>query len=110
MRFTNGAKLAAANRCPMRWRRDRACSLSPGCGNAGGTRPTAASCAASRSLPARPIRERMPVILPPQAWPLWLGETETMPDQLLALLQGCPEEWLRVYPVGPAVGNVRHDE
>jgi len=58
----------------------------------------------------RPIHERMPVILPPQAWPLWLGETETMPDQLLALLQGCPEEWLRVYPVGPAVGNVRHDE
>ncbi len=58
----------------------------------------------------RPIHERMPVILPPEAWPLWLGETETTPDQLLALLQACPEEWLRVYPVGPAVGNVRHDE
>jgi putative SOS response-associated peptidase YedK len=29
---------------------------------------------------------------------------------LLALLRACPEEWLRVYPVGPAVGNVRNDE
>jgi putative SOS response-associated peptidase YedK len=57
----------------------------------------------------RPIHDRMPVILPPQAWPLWLGEAETTPEQLLALLRACPEEWLRVYPVGPAVGNVRND-
>jgi len=52
----------------------------------------------------------MPVILPQEAWPLWLGEAETTPEQLLALLHACPEEWLRVYPVGPAVGNVRNDE
>jgi putative SOS response-associated peptidase YedK len=58
----------------------------------------------------RPIHERMPVILPPGAWPLWLGETEATPEKLLALLQACPEEWLRVYPVGPAVGNVKNDE
>jgi len=58
----------------------------------------------------RPIHERMPVILPQEAWPLWLGEAETTPEQLLALLHACPEEWLRVYPVGPAVGNVRNDE
>jgi putative SOS response-associated peptidase YedK len=58
----------------------------------------------------RPIHDRMPVILPPEAWPLWLGEAEAAPHQLLALLRACPEEWLRVYPVGPAVGNVRNDE
>jgi putative SOS response-associated peptidase YedK len=58
----------------------------------------------------RPIHDRMPVILPPEAWPLWLGEAEAAPQQLLALPQACPEEWLRVYPVGPAVGNVRNDE
>jgi putative SOS response-associated peptidase YedK len=52
----------------------------------------------------------MPVILAPQAWPLWLGEADATPEQLLALLRACPEEWLRVYPVGPAVGNVRNDE
>ena len=58
----------------------------------------------------RPIHDRMPVILPPEAWPVWLGEEQATPEQLLALLQACPEEWLRVYPVGPAVGNVRNDE
>jgi len=58
----------------------------------------------------RPIHERMPVVLPPEVWALWLGEAEATPEQLLALLQACPEEWLRVYPVGPAVGNVRNDE
>src|SRR6266481_4333633 len=35
----------------------------------------------------RPIHERMPVILPKPAWPLWLGEAEASPDELLALLQ-----------------------
>jgi putative SOS response-associated peptidase YedK len=58
----------------------------------------------------RPIHDRMPVILPLEAWPLWLGEAEAPPQQLLALLRACPEEWLRVYPVGPAVGNVKNDE
>jgi putative SOS response-associated peptidase YedK len=58
----------------------------------------------------RPIHDRMPVILPPEVWPLWLGEVNATPEKLLALLQACPEEWLRVYPVGPAVGNVKNDE
>jgi putative SOS response-associated peptidase YedK len=58
----------------------------------------------------RSIHDRMPVILPPEAWPLWLGEAEAAPERLLALLRACPEEWLRVYPVGPAVGNVKNDE
>ncbi|HEX3537096.1 MAG TPA: SOS response-associated peptidase [Stellaceae bacterium] len=58
----------------------------------------------------RPIHDRMPVILPPEAWPVWLGEEEVPPQELLALLLGCPEELIRVYPVGPSVGNVRNDE
>ena len=58
----------------------------------------------------RPIHERMPVILPPEKWSMWLGEDEVTPEQLLALLKACPEELIRVYPVGPAVGNVRNDE
>jgi putative SOS response-associated peptidase YedK len=57
----------------------------------------------------RPIHERMPVILPQPAWPLWLGEAETSPDQLLALLSPYPAELMRVYPIGPAVGNVKND-
>jgi putative SOS response-associated peptidase YedK len=59
---------------------------------------------------ARPIHERMPVILPKAAWPLWLGETEATPDELLALISPYPAELMRAYPIGPAVGNVRNDE
>jgi len=58
----------------------------------------------------QPIHDRMPVILPPEAWPLWLGEEEAPPERLLVLLKACPVELIRVYPVGPAVGNVRNDE
>jgi putative SOS response-associated peptidase YedK len=56
-----------------------------------------------------PIHDRMPVILPPAAWPLWLGEAEASPQELLALLAPYPAELMRVYPIGPAVGNVRND-
>ena len=57
-----------------------------------------------------PIHDRMPVILPREAWPLWLGESEASQEALLALLQPCPAERMRVYPIGPRVGNVRNDE
>jgi putative SOS response-associated peptidase YedK len=57
-----------------------------------------------------PIHDRMPVILPKAAWPLWLGEAEASPDQLLALLSPYPSELMRAYPIGPRVGNVRNDE
>src|SRR6267378_4111975 len=37
-----------------------------------------------------PIHNRMPVILPKSTWPLWLGEQEARPAELLALLQPYP--------------------
>jgi len=58
----------------------------------------------------RPIHERMPVILPKPVWPMWLGEEEARPEQLLALLQPYPEELMHAYPIGKAVGNVKNDE
>jgi putative SOS response-associated peptidase YedK len=57
-----------------------------------------------------PIHDRMPVILPPAAWPLWLGEEEASPQELCALLRAYPAELMRAYPIGPAVGNVKNDE
>jgi len=57
----------------------------------------------------RPIHERMPVILPKAVWSLWLGEAEASLDELHALLVPYPAELMRVYPIGPAVGNVRND-
>jgi putative SOS response-associated peptidase YedK len=56
-----------------------------------------------------PIHDRMPVILPPVAWPLWLGEEAASPAELFALLQPYPAQLMRAYPVGPAVGNVKND-
>ena len=58
---------------------------------------------------AAPIHDRMPVILPPAAWPIWLGETDAPPEELLALLAPYPAELMRVYPIGPTVGNVKND-
>jgi putative SOS response-associated peptidase YedK len=57
-----------------------------------------------------PIHDRMPVILPPDAWKLWLGEVEASAEELRSLLRPYPAELMRVYPIGPAVGNVKNDE
>ena len=57
-----------------------------------------------------PIHDRMPVILPPEAWPVWLGETDAATEELLTLLVPYPAELMRVYPIGPAIGNVRNND
>ena len=54
-----------------------------------------------------PLHERMPVILPPDAWPLWLGETD---GDAQALIRSYPPASMRAYPVGHAVGNVANDD
>ena len=48
----------------------------------------------------------MPVIIERKDWPLWLGETEGDPGELLRPLA---ENALRVWPIGKAVGNVKND-
>jgi putative SOS response-associated peptidase YedK len=57
-----------------------------------------------------PLHERMPVILDPADWPLWLGEAPAEPAELKALLRPCPPEILTVWPVSPRVGNVRNND
>lgn len=57
-----------------------------------------------------PIHNRMPVILPPDLWPAWLGERELSEAELLALLQVYPAGMLRAYPVGNRVGSVRNND
>ena len=52
------------------------------------------------------IQDRMPVIIERKDWPLWLGETEGDPA---SLLRPAPEDVLRIWPVGKAVGNFRND-
>ncbi len=52
------------------------------------------------------IQDRMPVIIEPEDWPLWLGETEGDPG---ALLRAAPDDALRFWAVDKKVGNVRND-
>ena len=52
------------------------------------------------------IQPRMPVIIEPTDWPIWLGETE---GDFGALLRPAPEDVLRVWPVDKKVGNVKND-
>jgi putative SOS response-associated peptidase YedK len=57
-----------------------------------------------------PIHNRMPVILPPETWPAWLGEESTEPPQLQAMLAPYPAEGMRCWPVDKRVGNVKNND
>ena len=59
---------------------------------------TTAACAALRAR-----HERMPVVLEPPDWPLWLGVGD-----VAALLRPSAAEF-RVWPVSTLVNNVRND-
>ena len=51
------------------------------------------------------LHERMPVILEPDGWPLWLGEAAGAPQSLMRT-SAAP---LRIWPVSTRVNNVRND-
>ncbi len=57
-----------------------------------------------------PIHDRMPVILPESAWPLWLGESAADPDALKALLTPFPADAMAAYRVSARVGSVKNDD
>jgi len=54
----------------------------------------------------KPIHDRMPVILPPQAWGDWLAAPA---NAIQALLAPCPEDWLRAWPVDRRVSRASED-
>jgi putative SOS response-associated peptidase YedK len=56
-----------------------------------------------------PVHHRMPVILSPEAWPAWLGETAATPQALKALLVPYPSAQMTYWPVDRKVGNVKND-
>ena len=53
----------------------------------------------------RPLHDRMPAVIEPADWPLWLGETEGETAALLRPSQAA----LRIWPVSTRVNNVRND-
>ncbi|WP_338663218.1 SOS response-associated peptidase [Pararoseomonas sp. SCSIO 73927] len=57
-----------------------------------------------------PLHHRMPVILPREAWPAWLGEREAPPEELLGMLRPCPPEWLACWPVDRRANKVSEND
>jgi putative SOS response-associated peptidase YedK len=56
-----------------------------------------------------PIDNRMPVILPQEAWARWLGEEPAANEDLQALLKPYPAERMRAYLVSTRVNSPRND-
>ena len=57
-----------------------------------------------------PVHDRMPVILRPENWPLWLGEAPANPARLKALLVPYPADDMVIWPVDRRVGNVKNND
>ncbi len=52
-----------------------------------------------------PIHDRMPIVLEPTDWPVWLGEEEGDPK---TLLRPAADTVLRTWSVSTDVNSVRH--
>ncbi len=57
-----------------------------------------------------PIHNRMPVILPPEAYDRWLSPEEQSATALQSLLRPYPADAMRMYPVSRQVNNPRLDD
>lgn len=56
------------------------------------------------------IHDRMPAILPPDAVAPWLDTRGIGSGPAASLCRPCPDEWLRLDPVGTRVNDARNDE
>jgi putative SOS response-associated peptidase YedK len=55
------------------------------------------------------IHNRMPVILKPEAYPLWLDPSEQTPDKLDKLLKPYPASQMAAFPVSRLVNDPKND-
>ncbi len=56
-----------------------------------------------------PIHDRMPVIVSPADYDLWLSPEVRDPEELARLFRPCPPEEVTAFPVGTAVNNPKTD-
>jgi putative SOS response-associated peptidase YedK len=56
------------------------------------------------------LHNRMPVVLKPEAWPVWLGEEPADASRLKALLAPLPSKEMISWPVTARVGNVKNND
>ncbi len=54
------------------------------------------------------IHDRMPVLLPREAWDDWLDPELDDPEYLQSLLEPPPDDVLEMYPISTRVNNVRN--
>jgi putative SOS response-associated peptidase YedK len=57
----------------------------------------------------RPIHDRMPVILDPEVFDLWLDPSMQDVERVQGFLRPYPAEAMMAYPVSPMVNNARND-
>ncbi|MEO8208487.1 MAG: SOS response-associated peptidase [Chloroflexota bacterium] len=57
----------------------------------------------------RSIHDRMPVIIPSEAWDRWLDSAMPDPGALIGLLGPAPDEGIEAYAVSRAVNTVQND-
>jgi putative SOS response-associated peptidase YedK len=57
-----------------------------------------------------PIHDRMPVMLPADAWDRWLDREITDGDAVVDLLRPAPDDLLETWPVSPRVNSARVDD
>jgi putative SOS response-associated peptidase YedK len=58
----------------------------------------------------KPLHERMPAIIAPAHYDLWLDPRITDKDEIMQLLNSAPSGSLRAYPVSPWVNVPKHDD
>jgi putative SOS response-associated peptidase YedK len=58
----------------------------------------------------QPLHDRMPAILAPDDFDLWLDRREEDPARLLGLLRPCPNDELTLKPVSTRVNDPRNDD
>jgi putative SOS response-associated peptidase YedK len=58
----------------------------------------------------RPIHDRMPVILEPAEFDVWLDPSVQDVEMIRPLLRPYPSEAMVAFPVSPLVSNARHDD
>jgi putative SOS response-associated peptidase YedK len=56
-----------------------------------------------------PIYDRMPMIVPPEQFDLWLGGPDEDTTAATALIHPAPDDLLEAYPVSPDVNRVAND-
>jgi putative SOS response-associated peptidase YedK len=57
-----------------------------------------------------PIHDRMPVVLPPDAWSLWLDRTVQDVERIAPLLVSAPADEMVAVPVSTRVNDPKHDD